>query len=50
MRYPWVCLTVLGVWLATFIVIYFKVVDGTTIFLYASTTSLVLFFLGFTRS
>ncbi|HLD01261.1 MAG TPA: hypothetical protein VJC10_00130 [Patescibacteria group bacterium] len=50
MRYPWVCLSILGVWLATIIVLFFNIVEPFTIYLYATVTVLILFFLGFARS
>ena len=49
MRYPWVCLSIAGVWLATLTVLSFYIVEPTTIFIYASVTVLILFFLGFAR-
>lgn len=49
MRYPWVCLAICGVWLATLIVASFRAVDPTLIYIYASTTTALLFFLGFAR-
>jgi hypothetical protein len=50
MRYPWVCLSIAGVWIATLTVLSFNLVEPTTIFIYASVTVLILFFLGFARS
>jgi hypothetical protein len=50
MRYPWVCLSILGVWVATLLVTGFKIVDATTLYAYASVTCLILFFLGFARN
>ncbi len=49
MRYPWVCLAICGVWGATLAVLFFNIVQSTTIYIYASVTVLILFFLGFTR-
>ncbi|HVZ59014.1 MAG TPA: hypothetical protein VG935_04665 [Patescibacteria group bacterium] len=49
MRYPWVCLSIAAVWLATITVLFFNIVDPTIIYLYASITVLILFFLGFAR-
>lgn len=49
MRYPWVCLSICGVWLATLIVASFNVVDFTIIYIYATVTAVVIFFLGFAR-
>jgi hypothetical protein len=50
MRYPWVCLSICGVWTATLLVAAFKIVEPTAIYIYASVTAAALFFLGFTRS
>ncbi|MDO8573155.1 MAG: hypothetical protein Q7R77_00185 [Candidatus Daviesbacteria bacterium] len=51
MRYPWVCLSIFGVWLATLIVMSFKlVIDPTILYIYATVTVLMLFFLGFARN
>lgn len=50
MRYPWVCLAICGVWLATLIVVSFRIVESTVIYIYASVTVIVLFLLGFARS
>jgi len=49
MRYPWVAVSICGVWVATLSVLFFNVVEPTTIYLYASITVLILFFLGFAR-
>lgn len=48
-RYPWVCASIAGVWLATLAVLFFNIVEPTTIYLYATATVLILFFLGFAR-
>jgi len=50
MRYPWVCLSICGVWAATLLVATFKAVDPTAIFMYASLTVLLLFYMGFARN
>ncbi len=50
MRYPWVCLSIAGVWIATVLVMFFRIVEPTTIFVYASVTALILFLLGFARN
>ena len=50
MRYPWVCLSVSGVWVATLLVASFSIVEPTAIYIYATVTALLLFFLGFARS
>ena len=50
MRYPWVCLSISGVWAATLMVTGFKIVDPTVLYIYASITVLILFFLGFARN
>jgi len=50
MRYPWVCLSICGVWTATLAVLFFNIVEPTIIYLYASITVLILFFLGFARN
>ncbi|MBI5045344.1 MAG: hypothetical protein HZC02_05470 [Candidatus Levybacteria bacterium] len=50
MRYPWVCLSICGVWIATLAVLLFNIVDPTIIYIYASVTVLILFFLGFARN
>ncbi len=49
MRYPWVALSICAVWVATLLVISFQTSSATTIFIYATFTVLVIFFLGFTR-
>ncbi len=43
MRYPWVCLSIVGVWIATVSVAGFKVVESTPIYIYASVTSMIIF-------
>jgi len=50
MRYPWVCLAICGVWAATLIVVPFRIVDPTVIYVYTSATAIILFLLGFARS
>ena len=50
MRYPWVCLSIVGVWIATLIVVSFRIVEPTTIYIYTSITVIILFLLGFARS
>ncbi len=49
MRYPWVCLSIIGVWAATLTVLLANLVDPTLIYIYATVTVLILFFLGFAR-
>lgn len=48
-RYPYVCASIAGVWLATLAVLFFNIVEPTIIYIYASVTVLILFFLGFAR-
>ncbi|CAN5124682.1 hypothetical protein BH11PAT1_BH11PAT1_1000 [soil metagenome] len=51
MRYPWVALTICGIWIATLAVSFSStVVEPTLLYIYASVTVILLFFLGFTRS
>ena len=50
MRYPWVCLSIAGVWIATLAVMFFNIVEPTTVFIYATVSVLTLFFLGFARN
>lgn len=50
MRYPWVCLSIGGVWLATLLVVSFRLVEPTLIYVYASITVVILFLLGFARN
>ncbi len=50
MRYPWVCFSICGVWIATLAIVSFKIVDPTTIYVYATVTVLTIFFLGFARN
>ncbi len=50
MRYPWVCLSIAGVWMATLIVASFKIVEPTIIYVYSSITVIILFMLGFARN
>gem|GEM_PF-1486944 len=50
MRYPWVCISIAGVWVATMAVLFVNIVEPTTIYIYATVTVLILFFLGFARS
>ncbi|MBI4130530.1 hypothetical protein HY468_04390 [Candidatus Roizmanbacteria bacterium] len=50
MRYPWVCLSICGILLATVVMSSFEIVDATTIYIYATITVLILFLLGFARS
>lgn len=49
-RYPWVFLSICGVWVATLAVLFVNIVEPTTIYIYASVTVLILFFLGFARN
>ena len=49
MRYPWVCLSIIGVWVATLAVALANIVEPTTIYIYATVTVLTIFFLGFAR-
>jgi len=48
-RYPWACLSIAGVWLATLAVIIANVAEPSLIYIYATITVLILFFLGFAR-
>lgn len=50
MRYPWVCLAICGVWIATLSVVGFRIVEPTVIYIYASLTVIVIFLLGFARN
>ena len=50
MRYPWVCLAICGVWMATLLVVGFRMVEPTIIYIYSSVTVIILFLLGFARS
>ena len=50
MRYPWVCLSIVGVWIATLIVVSFRIVEPTRIYIYTSITVVTLFMLGFARN
>ena len=49
MRYPWVCLSILGIWIATVAVATAGIVEPTKIYIYATATVLTIFFLGFVR-
>ena len=46
MRYPWVCLTICGIWLATIILISMGIVEVFRMYALASVTVLLLFILG----
>ncbi|MBP6098382.1 MAG: hypothetical protein KA477_00195 [Candidatus Levybacteria bacterium] len=49
MRYPWVCLSIFGVYTAGVIIQSFDIVSSTTLYVYITITVLVMFMLGYAR-